>query len=382
VNSSYCSSNDPANVSSCKKSGTYAANSSSTYQYLGSQFNISYIDGSGATGDYVTDTMTISGATIKNLQFGVGYNTTADGILGIGYQINEVQVGRLKQAAYANVPVALVEQSIISSAAYSLWLNDLSASTGSILFGGVDTARFSGVLATLPVEKFNGVNTAFFITLTGLSLAGTSIAAKQAQAVLLDSGSSLTYLPNAMTSAIYDSVGAQYDSTQGAAFVPCSLRGNTSTLDFTFTAPTIKVPMDEMVLDLTSATGQPVTFANGVQACLFGVVPAGTGTSVLGDTFLRSAYVVYDLQNNQISIAQTRFNATGSSVQEIGTGTSPVPGATVVASPVAATAGVGTTTVAAASGTAAAKNAAVRGVDVSIAALLAAGAVAVVLGAC
>lgn len=369
-------------MSSCKKSGTYAANSSSTYQYLGSQFNISYIDGSGATGDYVTDTMTISGATIKNLQFGVGYNTTADGILGIGYQINEVQVGRLKQAAYANVPVALVEQSIISSAAYSLWLNDLSASTGSILFGGVDTARFSGVLATLPVEKFNGVNTAFFITLTGLSLAGTSIAAKQAQAVLLDSGSSLTYLPNAMTSAIYDSVGAQYDSTQGAAFVPCSLRGNTSTLDFTFTAPTIKVPMDEMVLDLTSATGQPVTFANGVQACLFGVVPAGTGTSVLGDTFLRSAYVVYDLQNNQISIAQTRFNATGSSVQEIGTGTSPVPGATVVASPVAATAGVGTTTVAAASGTAAAKNAAVRGVDVSIAALLAAGAVAVVLGAC
>jgi hypothetical protein len=323
----------------------------------------------------------MSGATLKNLQFGVGYNTTADGILGIGYQVNEVQVGRLKQAAYANVPVALVQQGIIPSAAYSLWLNDLSASTGAILFGGVDTARFSGVLATLPVQKFNGVNSAFLITLTGLSLAGTSIATNQAQAVLLDSGSSLTYLPNAMTSAIYDSVGAQYDSTQGAAFVPCTLRSNTSTLDFTFTAPTIKVPMDELVLDIASTTGHPVTFANGVPACLFGIAPAGTGTPVLGDTFLRSAYVVYDLQNNQISIAQTRFNATGSSVLEIGTGTSPVPGATVVASPVAATAGVGTTTAAAAATTTGAKSAAVRGRSVSSAALVVGGVVAVVLGA-
>jgi hypothetical protein len=53
---------------------------------------------------------------------------------------------------------------------------------------------------------------------------------------------------------------------------------------------------------------------------------------VLGDTFLRSAYVVYDLQNNQISLAQTDFNSTTTNVVEITA--SGVPGASPVSSPV------------------------------------------------
>jgi hypothetical protein len=50
----------------------------------------------------------------------------------------------------------------------------------------------------------------------------------------------------------------------------------------------------------------------------------------LGDTFLRSAYVVYDLANNEISLAQTDFNATSSSVKEIAAGPSGVPNAASV----------------------------------------------------
>lgn len=63
--------------------------------------------------------------------------------------------------------------------------------------------------------------------------------------------------------------------------------------------------------------------------CL-GISPAGSSQPVLGDTFLRSAYVVYDLGNNEISLAATNFNATSSSVREIGTGDNAVPDATVI----------------------------------------------------
>jgi len=63
--------------------------------------------------------------------------------LGIGYQINEVQVGRAGKAAYNNLPAQMVADGLIQSNAYSLWLNDLDASTGSILFGGVDTAQYT-----------------------------------------------------------------------------------------------------------------------------------------------------------------------------------------------------------------------------------------------
>lgn len=259
--------------------------------------------------------------------------------MGIGYQVNEVQVGRAGKSVYNNLPAQLKADGVISSNAYSLWLNDLDASTGSILFGGVDTAQFQGELATLPIQKESNTFAEFLITLTGVSIGSTVIAKNQAQAVLLDSGSSLTYLPDAMTEAIYEQVGAQYDSTQGAAYVPCSLANNASTIDFTFSSPTIKVPMNELVIFITSTSGRPLTFSDGTRACIFGIAPAGTGTAVMGDTFIRSAYLVYDLDNNEISIAQTNFNATTNNVLEISTGTKSVPSATAVANPVTASTG-------------------------------------------
>lgn len=285
----------------------------------------------------MTDTLNIGGASLSNLQFGIGYtSSSSEGILGIGYKINEVQVGRSGLKAYDNVPAAMVAQNLISSNAYSLYLNDLDSSTGSILFGGIDTEQFEGTLATLPVQSVNGEFAEFLITLTDVALGSTTIASNQAVPVLLDSGSSLTYLPNAMTEAIYQAVDAQYDASQGAAFVPCALATNTTTLDYTFSSPKISVSMSELVIALSTSNGQQLTFNDGTPACLFGIAPAGSSTSVLGDTFIRSAYLVYDLDNNEISIAQTSFNATKSNVLEIASGTSGVPSATAVANAVAA----------------------------------------------
>jgi hypothetical protein len=300
------------------------------------------VDGSGAAGDYATDVLTIGVTNVTDLQFGIGYtSSSSEGILGIGYEINEVQVGRNGKSAYANLPAQMVSQDLIQSSAYSLWLNDLDASVGSILFGGVDTDKYHGTLETLPVQKESGYYAEFLITLTEVSLGDTVIASDQREAVLLDSGTSLTYLPDAITEVIFEAVGAQYDSSEGAAYVPCSLASNTSALNFTFTSPTISVSMSELVLEIGTSTGEQLTFTDGTAACLFGVAPAGDSTSVLGDTFLRSAYLVYDLANNEISIAQTNFNATSSNVLEIGTGTSAVPGATAVANAATAAADSG-----------------------------------------
>lgn len=333
----------------CEFAGTYTANSSSTYEYVGSYFNISYVDGSGANGDYVSDTVSIGTQKLDRLQFGVGYSSTsAQGILGIGYEVNEVQVGRAQKPAYRNLPTEMVEAGLIQSPSYSLWLNDLDANRGSILFGGVDSGKYSGQLQTLPIQTRSGVYAEFLVTLTGLALGTAPISNATALAVLLDSGSSLTYLPDATVQAVYAAVGAQYDADEGAAYVPCSLANDTRSLTFSFSSPTIAVEMNELVLDLVTAGGQRPTFQNGATACLFGIAPAGAGTNVLGDTFLRSAYVVYDLQNNQISLAQTRFNSNSSKVEEITAAS--VPGATVVTNSVTATWGSVASTNANASG--------------------------------
>ncbi|KAL2128372.1 hypothetical protein VTI74DRAFT_9277 [Chaetomium olivicolor] len=336
-NSALCSSNnDP-----CKYAGTYSANSSSTYEYIGSYFNISYVDGSGATGDYVSDTVTIGGQKIDRLQFGIGYSSSnAQGILGIGYPINEVQVGRAKLKPYNNLPAQMVASNLIQSQAYSLWLNDIDASTGTILFGGVDTAKFTPPLQILPIESSSGVYAEFLVTLTKLQVNHKTIGGGNlALAVLLDTGSSLSYLPDSLVQEIYNAVGATYDPVSNAAYVPCSLARSSSApnITFTFTSPSITVSMNSLVLDM--GPGRTPTL-NGAPACLFGIGPAGSGTSVLGDTFLRSAYVVYDLENNEIALAPTRFNVTASKVVEIGKGEGAVPDATRVSNPVRATEGL------------------------------------------
>ncbi|GME27050.1 Peptidase A1 [Neofusicoccum parvum] len=331
--SSLCS---DSSSDSCSAAGTYNANDSSTYEYVNSLFNISYVDGSGASGDYVKDTFNFGGSNLTEMQFGIGYTSSStEGVLGIGYTTNEVAVNRAGLEAYSNLPQLLVDKGIIQSNAYSLWLNDLDASKGSILFGGVDTEKYQGTLATLPIIKEYGEYREFIIALTGLGANGkngsyfsSNDSSSNVVPVLLDSGSSLTYLPDSVVTSIYEDFNAAYDSTQGAAFVDCDLANNDDTLEFTFSSPTISVPMNELVLLAGYSRGQAI--------CILGISPAGDSTSVLGDTFLRSAYVVYDLANNEISLAQTNYNATDSNIMEISTGTASVPDATGVANAVSA----------------------------------------------
>jgi hypothetical protein len=332
VNSRLCSEQG----NQCGDSGTYSANDSSTYEFVNNAFNISYVDGSGAAGDYATDTFRFGGQTIKDMQFGIGYvSSSPEGILGIGYTINEVQVNRFGLDEYPNLPQKLKDDGTISSNAYSLWLNDLDAFTGSILFGGVDTDKFHGSLATLPILQEQGTYAEFIIALTDMGIGDnkTSLFANSNIPVLLDSGSSLMYLPDNVATALYQRFNARYDSRQQAAFVDCDLANQDGTLDFGFSGVTISVPYNELVITAAISRGVPV--------CILGIGPAGNSVSVLGDTFLRSAYVVYDLSNNEISLAQTNFNATGSSVQEIKAGADGVPGASIVQNAVS-TAAVGT----------------------------------------
>lgn len=156
-------------------------------------------------------------------------------------------------------------------------------------------------------------------------------------AVLLDSGSSLTYLPNDLTQAIYTALKVKYNAQQQTAFCDCGLGNSQDTLDFTFTNPKISVPMSELAINPgPNPDGSTATFDNGTPLCFFGISPTDGTTAVLGDTFIRSAYLVYDLANNEISIGQTNFNATNSNVLEIGTGTAAVPSATVVPNPIEA----------------------------------------------
>jgi len=219
-----------------------------------------------------------------------------------------------------------------------LWLNDLDANSGQILFGAVNIDKYHGSLQTVPILKSAGEYSGLLIALTGMSLDGANISSSSSlpAAVLLDSGSTITYLPSDITRSLYQRLHALIDTSSPTvvAYVPCALAQEDRSIDFTFSGIQISVPFNELVLPSKGGDGSGLHFHDGSPACLFGIAPNGGGPSVLGDTFLRSAYVVYDLSNHQVSLAQTNFNATTDNYKAIEAGPGGVPDATMVPNPV------------------------------------------------
>lgn len=261
------------------------------------------------------------------------------GIAGIGYNISTYEAQHLGKT-YNNLPYALVASGITKSAAYSLWMDDSAAASGTIMFGGVNKARYVGELQTLPVvpvyNRYYSLALALteVIVTTGHSKSSTT---NLPLAVSLDTGSSWSSLPEDLFKDILGALNGTYDDKNRAAYVSCDLIKTDYNVTFSFSGAKIDVGLNQLVFAATEA-GWPAN------ACILGLTPSQPGINILGDTFLRNAYVVYDLENNEISLANTNFNPGKDDILEIGVGADAVPGATLVPSAVSTATGNGVQT--------------------------------------
>ena len=329
ANSTLCSG---AGNTNCTRSGTYNPNVSSTYNYVNSAFKTAFGDGTYANGAYITDVLQIGSTPVFHLEMGLGLNSTStENVWGIGYPIQEA-LQASNNETYPNTPFAMVQQGLIESPAYSLYLNDLNSSTGSILFGGVDTAKYSGTLQSVPIVPLNGSYQRFLITLnqvyvtTSTTTNTTTANASTTElpiSVLLDSGSTLSSLPSGVVGLIYTAFGVTWTGTQ--AQVNCKLANSNATIEWSFSGIIINTPVRELVLPYSGSTGSTCQF--GINQVNSSSITPGSIPYILGDTFLRSVYAVYDMDNNEIALAQTVFGSTASNIMEISNGTAGIPDA-------------------------------------------------------
>ncbi|KAK0624615.1 mitochondrial elongation factor g 1-like protein [Bombardia bombarda] len=325
--------------------GAFDPSDSSTFNVtLPNEFDISYVDGSSSKGDYFTDVFEIGGATLQNMTMGLGSTTDIPyGLVGVGYAVNEAIVGNTGNisTAYANLPLHMMREGLINTNAYSLWLNDLDANEGSILFGGIDTEKYKGDLSKIQIyQTQRGIYSSFRVAMTSLQAVSPSGSDTLTSndfpiPVVLDSGTTLSYLPQDLAQQVWKEVGAVYSPQFGLAVIPCYMATSKGSFSFGFAGPDgprISVSMDELVLDLTN--GSPPVFKSGEykgeDACEFGIQNFTQAPYLLGDTFLRSSYVVYDLVNNEIGIAPTEFNSTKSNIVAFASAGAQIPSATVV----------------------------------------------------
>jgi hypothetical protein len=352
---------------------TYDRTQSSTYKMaVRNGFSIQYLDESEASGDYIYDNFKIADVTIKGLQIGLADTVVmGTGVLGIGFPANEAAVEE-----YPNIIDQLADQGLINSRAYSLYLNDRRSSSGTILFGGIDTDKFIGDLKVLPILKGSGSNyTHFAVRMTSITTDndGTTTTALQSSsgiAAILDSGTTLSYVPDDISVELVKALNAYTDYVStGLTFIDCGLLTSDLTITFGFgtgsTTATIVVPVTEMILDMLQ--GLERYFPDDLpfdDVCLFGIQSAdsfGTlaTTALLGDTFLRSAYVVYDLDHKEIGMAQSNLNSTETKITELSSAGSVLPAATgaatqqTTASPTQSTSPTGTSSSSRGSGTSA-----------------------------
>ncbi|KAF7934941.1 uncharacterized protein EAE98_002986 [Botrytis deweyae] len=305
----------------------YNPNASSTVELniTTDKFNIEYVNGDKTKGPYIADTLVLGNATIKSFQMGLANDTNIQtGVLGLGYPINEAA-----DTMYPNIIDELVSQNLIGTRAYSLYLDSQDSATGSLLFGAVDTTKFVGELVGIDIVPQPIWNGSVLYSSLSVELAAVGITDQEGnsvnlttsrQVVLLDSGNTLTILPTEVTDVMFKKFNA-YDDTNstGNIYLPCSLLNSSSslTVDYLFSSSSasaiIKVPISELVFPLTNPTYAlypedtlPDLPFSG-EACAFGIQSTNADYHLLGATFLRSAYVVYDLDNNQIGLAQANF---------------------------------------------------------------------------
>lgn len=305
----------------CSEYGTFDVDSSSTYSKNNTNFAISYADGSYASGFWGQDVLTLQDLDVSGLSFAVAnYTNSTVGVLGIGLAGLEVTYSgaslvssTYKAYQYDNFPMVLKNSGAINANAYSLYLNSSDSETGSVLFGGVDHNKYSGTLYTVPLVntlKSSGFSSPvqFDITLQGLGVtsgSGKATITTTKIPVLLDSGTTLTYLPTAMVKLLTAQLDATYSARLGYYTMNCPSNSDDTTIVFDFGGFHINADLSSFIIQSSGSV------------CVLGIIPQSDTRAILGDSFLHNAYIVYDLDNLEISLGQAKYDTTSEDIEAI-----------------------------------------------------------------
>lgn len=294
-------------------------------------FTIQYGSGS-ITGDYVMDKINLgknSKLSIDSQTFGLATTAkdyiistvptkkpTSNGILGLGFPSLTANSDTLE--AYTPFVFNLAKQKLISQPVFSIDLgnavNDWSTG-GQLTLGGVDYSKYTGELFYLPVTKnINPKNLqleyTFWtielskITLTTATPAKNTTTINVNKDIMLDTGTTLSYLNKEMTEAILDSVTEkrEFDKLNQVYLVDCDLISSKKKIELSFGKVTFQLDVHDLIIPPMSSD---------TQQCTFGITYGfdDKNTLVLGDTVLKSAYFIFDMGKKRIGIATSNHSS-------------------------------------------------------------------------
>ncbi|PFH54875.1 hypothetical protein AMATHDRAFT_134385 [Amanita thiersii Skay4041] len=273
----------------CSSKRRYDASSSSTSRQQSGNFSIQYGDGSTVSGPVVTDTVIVAGIKATGQFFSPVTTLSSsfrddpvDGILGLAFPA----LSNLHNSPFFNTAHS---QGSVPSNVFAFFL----ASKKSELFlGGVNKSLFTGSIEYHKLSSNNG-----FWQIGNAAISINSKKAVQNFQTIIDSGTTIMYGPPAAVKKLYEKLrGAKvFDSENGFYSFPCN---SIPSVSFNWGGRKWAISSTNFNLGLTE---------EGSSDCVGAIAgqDLGLGKDVwlLGDSFMKNVYTVFDTDRNAVGFA-------------------------------------------------------------------------------
>ncbi|KAI9259403.1 aspartic peptidase domain-containing protein [Phascolomyces articulosus] len=287
----------------CGKHPLFDPSESSTFiQDTNQTWGLRYGDGSGVQGIIGRDTVHLGELSHPNQVLGLvqgesvdlAMDPELDGIFGLAYA----------PLAFTGQKQSIVEgmrdSGMIPAAKVGVYLGRArDGGKGELSFGKANPDHYEGELVDVPVTK----KKFWQVSLNGLKVDGEETLSKPIDAII-DTGTTLIILPSELAESIHATIpGSKFSSMYGWR-MPCELKasaaGETKVV-FTLGEHEFALKASELVRERAAPSDD-----GEEKLCYSGIAEAKTPMIIMGDTFLRSFYSVYDFDRDVVSFAPAK----------------------------------------------------------------------------
>ncbi|KAI0692346.1 protease [Cerioporus squamosus] len=275
---------------SCGSHSKYDPSASSESKKQSGSFQISYGDGSTASGDAYTDTVTVGGVSVTGQYLAAVTEESdefqqdpSDGLLGLAFPA----ISNLNHDPFF---FTAVSQKTAKEGRFAFKLDQ----SGSELFiGGTNADLYTGDIEYHDVSTSNGF---WQIGGASVTVGGDSVA--DGFDTIIDSGSTIITAPVDAAKSFWAKVDGSdvYDEQQGLYSYPCD---SAPEVAFSWGGKSWKISADDLNLGETESGSSTC-----VGAISGGDLGLGDDVWLLGDTLMKNTYTVFSVDDNAVGFAE------------------------------------------------------------------------------
>lgn len=280
---------------SCEKTSTGTA--------TGGSISVSYGSGSFSGKEY-TDEVSFGGLTVSSQSIGAATQssgfTGVDGIIGFGpVDLTEDTVSNAN-----TVPTFmdnLYNQGSISTEVLGVFFapesgSDSDDANGELTLGGTDSSKYSGSITYFPKLTSGDASYYWGISIASFTYGSTTLASSASG--IVDTGTTLIYIPTSAYNKFLSAAGGKTDSSTGLASFS---KKPTSNFSIKFGSTTYTLTPSQYLVP----TAQYSNFGLSSSKYYAWINDGGSSgvNTIIGQKFLENYYSVFDTTNSRIGFA-------------------------------------------------------------------------------